>query len=186
MKKLDLQQLQQKVAIERDEQAYRQMFFYYYPRLSRFALPFVGIKEAAEEVVSDVMLRVWALGDGLQRIDNLTVYLFRATRNRSLNYIRDHQKHAARSLDLLEDTLPYTHTDPETSLLQNEWKSLMQAAVERLPPRCGTVYRLVRENGLSYREVAAIMEISENTVDRHLNNALHKLVKAVKTYAMEA
>ena len=174
------------MALDRDEQAYRQLFFYYYPRLVRFALSFVTIKEAAEEVVSDVLLKVWALDDQLQKIDNLTVYLFRATRNRSLNYLRDHQKHAARSLDPFDDSFSYPLSDPEALLLQTEWKTRMQRAVESLPPKCGRVYKLVREQGLSYREVAAVMEISENTVDRHLNNALHKMVKAVKAYALEA
>ena len=54
--------------------------------------------------------------------------------------------------------------------------------IRGLPPKCQMVYKLVREDGLSYREVSVIMNISENTVDRHLNNALHKLIKAVKLY----
>lgn len=181
---LSQKQLQHKVAFERDEQAYKEIFFQYYQRLSRFALGFVKVKEAAEEVVSDVLLKVWSLGEKLDMIDNLTVYLYRATRNRSLNYIRDNQKHSAESLDALEDVFQFHPGNTENSLLQREWKQQMQQAISCLPPKCQMVYKLVREDGFTYKEVAAVLEISENTVDRHLNNALHKLVYSVKAYAL--
>lgn len=184
MKSWLLKHLQQKVAFERDEQAYKELFFHFYQPLIRFALGFLKVREASEEVVSDVLLKVWALGEGLDEIDNLAVYLFRATRNRSLNYIRDNQKHTSLSLDLLDHSFRYPHSDPEDCLLQNEWKEQMRSAVAGLPPKCQMVYKLVREAGLSYKEVAAVMNISENTVDRHLNNALHKMIKSMKAYTL--
>jgi RNA polymerase sigma-70 factor (family 1) len=184
MKSWSLNQLQKKIALERDELAYKELFFHFYPSLTRFAIGFVKLREAAEEVVSDVMLKIWTLEDKLDTIDNLTVYLYRAIRNRSLNYIRDNQKHIARSLDILDDAFQYPQPDPEEFFLQNEWKEQMRSAVAGLPPKCQMVYKLIRENGLTYREVAAVMNISENTVDRHLNNALHKMVKSVKAYAL--
>ena len=55
-------------------------------------------------------------------------------------------------------------------------------AVKKLPPKCQMVYKLIREEGFTYKEVAQLLDISSNTVDRHLNNALHKLIHTVKEY----
>jgi RNA polymerase sigma-70 factor (family 1) len=182
MNSLSLKCFQQKVALERDEQAYRHLFLYYYPNLSRFAIGFVKTKEAAEEVVSDVMLKIWAMNERLNSIDNLTVYLFRATRNQSLNYLRSNQK-TRQSVEATEENFGYDDLTPETLLLDNEWKEQFRLAVLNLPPKCQMVYKLIREDGLTYKEAAQVMEISENTVDRHLNNALHKLTNCLKAYA---
>lgn len=184
MKSLPQKTLQYKIALHRDQQAYKELFFLYYQPLNRFAMGFVKDKTAAEEVVSDVMTKVWTLEERLNQIDNLAVYLYRATRNQSLNYIRNNYKHTAQSLDELENVYFIPKNDPETILLASEWTNLVKNGVAGLPPRCQMVYKLVREDRLSYKEVAAILEISENTVDRHLNNALHKLLKAVKSYVV--
>lgn len=182
MNSLSLKCFQQKVALERDEQAYRQLFLHYYHTLSRFTLGFVKTKEAAEEVVSDVMLKVWSMNDRLNEIDNLTVYLLRATRNQSLNYLRSQQK-MKQSVEASDENFGYDNLTPETLLLDNEWKAQFRLAVAKLPPKCQMVYKLIKEDGLTYKEAAQVMEISENTVDRHLNNALHKLTASLKAYA---
>ena len=184
MKNVSPKQLQERIALQRDQQAYKQVFFYYYENLYRFALGFVRVKEAAEEVVSDVLLNIWCQGEKLTHVDNLTVYLYRATRNRCLNYIRDHHKYNTAPLENFDDCFQYPQANPEETFLNREWNSRLREAVSDLPPKCRMVYKLVREDGLSYREVASIMEISENTVDRHLNNALHKMIRSVKAYVL--
>jgi RNA polymerase sigma-70 factor (ECF subfamily) len=182
MKSLSLKNLQHKIAHHRDQQAYKDLFFLFYQPLFRFALGFVKEKFAAEEVVSDVMTKIWTLENRLGQIDNLTVYLYRATRNQSLNYIRNNRKHAAQSLDLLDEVYAIPQDSPEAVYLTGEWAREVKKAVAGLPPRCQMVYKLVREDGFTYKEVAAVLEISENTVDRHLNNALHKMLKTVNAY----
>ncbi len=184
MKELSPKNLQEKIALQRDQAAYKQLFLSYYGDLYRFAIGFVRVKEAAEEVVSDVMLRIWCQEEKLLLVDNLAVYLYRATRNRCLNYIRDNQKHSTTSLEQFDDCFQYPQSNPEEAYLRNEWTGRLQEAVSGLPPKCKMVYKLVREDGLTYKEVAAILEISENTVDRHLNNALHKMVRSVKAYVL--
>jgi RNA polymerase sigma-70 factor (family 1) len=181
---LSLKHLQSCVAYQREESAYRKLFLHYYHNLSHFAQGFVKTKEAAEEVVSDVMLKVWSMQAHLAQIDNLTVYLYRATRNHSLNYLRSNQKRQ-HILDVTDENFGYEMQTPETFLLENEWKEMFRQAILSLPPKCQMVYKLIREDGFSYRETARIMEISENTVDRHLNNALHKLTYCLKSYVVQ-
>jgi RNA polymerase sigma-70 factor (ECF subfamily) len=75
--------------------------------------------------------------------------------------------------------------NPEQVMLREELTATITSAIKELPPKCQMAYKLVREDGFSYKEVASIMGISENTVDRHLNNALHKLTRAVRTYVQQ-
>lgn len=179
---VDIAYLQKQIAIARDESAYKKLFFYFYKPLFRFALTFVKTKESSEEIVSDVMLKVWSMKEGLLEIENLKLYLFRAIKNTSINYLSKSSKWTSWDLENIQVELQLDLYTPEDSLICDELKRKIVTAIKELPPKCQMVYKLVREDGFTYKEVATLMEISENTVDRHLNNALHKLIKAVKVH----
>lgn len=185
MKEIFVRERQEKVAVHRCQKAYKELFLHFYKPLTGFSLPIVRLPEAAEEVVSDVMLNIWNLGGALLKVDNLTVYLYRATRNRSLNYITRRPPLHTIDSDGMADRIHSADLDPGEAMQKAELSRCISAAIAALPPKCGMVYYLIKEEGLSYRQAAAVMSISENTVDRHLNNALHKLVKAVQLYQGE-
>ena len=72
--------LQKKMSLLKDEDSYRQLFYHFYPILLSFCTTILNNKEDAEEVVSEVLLKVWTMGEELDDIENLTVYLFTADR----------------------------------------------------------------------------------------------------------
>jgi RNA polymerase sigma-70 factor (ECF subfamily) len=185
MKKIDacdVRLLQLNVAHHRDEHAYKKLFLFYHPTLYRFAYSICKNNEAAEEIVSDVMVKIWTMKDDLAAITNLRVYLFKAIRNTAINYLSRNQKYTSIQIDSIATGLDCNLYQPEEAALKKELAQKVLAAVQSLPPKCQMVYKLVREDGFSYREVAAILDISEKTVDRHLNIALHKLVESMKCY----
>jgi RNA polymerase sigma-70 factor (ECF subfamily) len=178
----DIKSLQLKVGHERHEPSYKLLFLHYYKELSRFAYTFVKSHEAAEDVVSDVMMNVWGMGKAVADIDNLRVYLFTAVRNKGLNYLSKNSRYAHWDIDSIDVELDLELYNPEELMLRDELRQKIAQAIRELPPKCQIVYKLVREDGFKYKEVAAIINISENTVDRHLNNALHKLKQAIGVY----
>lgn len=184
MRELSLPLLQKKIAFERDQACYREIFLLFHKPLLRFAKSFVESHEASEEIVSDVMVNVWEMKEELANVTNLKVYLYTAVRNRAFNYLTRTKKHF--SWDGTNQDIALAGTicfdTPEKTLENKEVKEEIVSAVKALPPKCRMVYKLVRENGLSYKEVGTIMNISVNTVDRHLNTALHKIVHAVKLH----
>lgn len=184
MKDLPIYLLQRKVAFDRDQNAYQEIFIHFYKSLLSFAKSFVGSHEASEEIVSDVMLKLWDMKGELANVANLKVYLFTAIRNRSINYLTRHKTHLSWDAENsgFEFDRAFSSECPEKTLEQKELKTEISTAVKNLPPKCRMVYQLVRENGLSYKEVGSIMNISTNTVDRHLNTALHKIVHAVRVH----
>ncbi|NML20125.1 RNA polymerase sigma-70 factor [Pseudoflavitalea sp. G-6-1-2] len=172
-------ELQRRIAVYDDPLAYRELFYLFHPPLLQFAQSFVRSPEMAEEIVSDVFIRIWERRAQLQNIDNLAVYLYVSTRNTALKYLMRHQKQASISLDDLKVELESPHQDPEKILLSAEMTKKVKEAIDHLPPRCKMVYKLIREDGLRYKEVAEILNISIKTIDNQLAIALKKIGKAI-------
>ena len=74
-------ELQNKIALYDDMKAYRELCDLFYHRLHRTAYAFIKSKEPAEEIVSDVFIKVWQMRAKLMEIDNLSVYLYTVTKN---------------------------------------------------------------------------------------------------------
>ncbi len=170
-----MQLLLRKIQYDGDQQAFKQFYQLLFFRLFQFAYSYVNSKESAEEVVNDVFLILWQKRTTLNTINNINVYLYVAVKNASLNYLRKTSHTLPLSLDDL--TVHHLHLvpNPESILITRELRSRIQDAIEQLPPRCKIIFKLIKEDGLSYKEVASIMEISVKTVDTQLYLALKKL-----------
>lgn len=170
-----MQQLLQKIQNEDDQQAFKQLYQLFFFRLYQFAYSFVRSKENAEEVVNDVFLNLWQHRETLNTINNINVYLYVAIKNASLNYLR--KKNNALPLSIDELSVPHLHfvLNPELIMITRELQSLIREAIEQLPPRCKIIFKLVKEDGLSYKEVSSILDVSVKTVDAQLCIALKKL-----------
>lgn len=163
-----------------DEDAYREIFETYFPGLKRFAASLVRSMEQGEEIAADVLINLWRNRSSATAIVNLRVYLMTAVRNRSLNWLKSSSGRRFVSLDDVDVELSLTLRDPEQICISNEMRRKVELAVQTLPPRCKLVFKLIREEGLSYREAAAILDISVKTVDAQLVAALKKITSSIK------
>ena len=66
---------------------------------------------------------------------------------------------------------------PDQQMITADILKKIQEAVNDLPPRCKIIFKLVREDGLKYKEVADILNISVNTVDAQMVIAVKKSAK---------
>ena len=175
-----IQYLQQRIAHYEDQQAYKLLFTALYPYLYPFARALVKTKEPAEELVSDVFIKVWEKRKELGKIENLKLYLYVATRHVALNYLEKEKRKPTNPIDyFLHAELISVHLDPEQLLITADMMALLRKAVDQLPPKCKVIFKLVKEDGLKYKEVAEILGISVKTVENQLAIALHKLGNAV-------
>lgn len=175
-------ELQNNVARRRDEPSYKTLFLHFHKPLLELAYSFVNSRETAEELVCDVLMKVWTMKEALLKINNLKFYLYQSVRNSSLNELKKNKKHTGQDIEDLAMQPDDSLYNPEELLIKDELNYRIASAINELPPKCQQVYKLVREEGFSYKEVAQLLDISTNTVDRHLNNALHKLMHIVKEY----
>jgi RNA polymerase sigma-70 factor (ECF subfamily) len=172
-------ELQRRVALYDDEPAYKEIFFNYYGPLQRFAQTFVNDRQSAEEIVSDVMMKIWEKRKDLPAIENLRVYLYISTKNTALNYLARQKKVEILSIEHLNLDFPSRALNPEQLMISAEMMRRINNAINSLPPRCKLVFRLVKEDGLPYREVADILDISIKTIDNQLAIALRKISEAI-------
>lgn len=171
--------LQQQIAVG-DQRAFRQLFDYYAERLNRFAYSILKNKDAATEVVDEVFVKIWKQKESMPQIQHLTTYLYTATKNASLNYLsRKANEQITDSFDFINIQLQEEDC-PDQQMITSEIFRSIRAAVEELPPRCKMIFKLVREDGLKYQEVADILHISVNTVDAQMVIAVKKISEKVK------
>ena len=167
--------LQQRFALYEDMKAYKQLFDLLYNSLFKFSFSFVKLKEAAQEIVSDVFIKLWSIKTDLMAINNLKVYLYTITKNFSLNYITRHNKMQVVSLEYIEPITLFDYNNPETSLISSEVINRINQSIAELPNQCRIIFYLVKECGLKYKEVALILNISVHTVRNQVANAIRKI-----------
>src|SRR6185369_7818473 len=103
-----------------------------------------------------------------------------ATKNRSLNALsRKAHELVSAPFDYLDTTMDKFAANPYDLMITAEMMGRMQQAIETLPPRCKLIFKLIREDGLKYKEVAEILNISVNTIDVQMAIAVKKICMAL-------
>jgi len=161
-----------------NEQCLAELYRLFSKRLHHFARVITRSPEIAEEIVEDVFVKLWSNRHRINEVENLTVYLYVAVKNRSLNAISQKASELIRApFDDLDIEAAQITSDPYNLLITAEMMKRMQQAVDNLPPRCKMIFKLVREDGLKHREVAEILNISLNTVDVQMAIAIKKICR---------
>lgn len=162
------------------EQAYRGLFDLLYMPAKKFAFCILHSNEEAEEVAGDVMITLWKNRRTLSSINNVHVYALVIAKNLSLNILKKKSKNKTISLDDVEVNFYFDNSSPEQIIIDNELKLRLEHAIRSLPPKGQLVFKLAKENELSYKEISEILSISVKTVDSHLVAATQKLAKIFK------
>lgn len=168
-----------RIALSEDMQAYKELYLLMYPNLHKFCYSFTKSNEVAEEVVSDVFIKLWQIRSQLSSINNLGVYLYRIARNLSLNYLAQASRNPAIQPEQIDIESTIDLRDPEDLLISKEIIQKIKLVIQELPPQCKTIFILVREHGLSYNDVADILNISVFTVRNQLVIATKKIGEAL-------
>jgi len=172
--KAHIARLLENICQEDNQKSFEEIFQIFYERLLNFCIVYIKDKAYAEEIVSNVFLKLWMKRKDLN-IGNLDTYLFIAVKNMSLNHIKQYSR---LRLVYVEDTGVYEIKnlhDPGKELERRELIFKMNQAIETLPLQCKIIFKLVKEEGLKYKEVAQILDISPRTVETQLVRALKKL-----------
>jgi RNA polymerase sigma-70 factor (ECF subfamily) len=174
-----LKELQMKIA-SNDEAAFTQLYLHFGKKLMHFATSLLRSKETAEELTEDVFVKLWANRSHITEIENITVYLYVAVKNRALTSLSLKAKQLVLApFDFLDTSIDEFAVDPYEVMITSEMMNRMHHAVDSLPPRCKMIFKLIREDGLKYKEVAEILNISVNTIDVQMAIAVKKICSAL-------
>ena len=164
-----------RVCLNDDLQAFEQFFHRTNTKLIKFCIYYVRQKEAAEDIVAEVFIRCWESRSSLSEVANPDTYLFVAVKNQSLNYIKKYSHiHLVQAEDSNEIAF-VNHYDPQKELERKELNFILDRAISSLPQQACLIFRLIKEDGMRYKEVAEILNISPRTVQTQLFRAIKKL-----------
>ena len=180
----DILFLQNRVAYVRDELAYKKLFFHFYTSLHGFSFSIVKDFEMAEEIVSDTMMKLWDMGNKLATIEKLDAYLFTSIKNACFTFLSKRKLETSENDELSINNIS-DFENPETLLLVSEMEKKINSCVNELPPQCVMVFKLIKEEGFSYKKVSGILEISQNTIETHMRIALKRIRAALSSYLLE-
>ena len=162
-----------------DREAFRSLFDTYYASLCHYASHYLNDDSLSEEVVQELFVKLWEKRKTLDVGTSVRNYLFRAVRNGCLNQIQHDKVRQLHGKKLKEVLLS---EDPaEEYLITPELILRLEEAIESLPDKRREIFRLSREEGLKYREIAEKLKISVKTVEAQMGLALANLRSKIRT-----
>ncbi|WP_262482846.1 RNA polymerase sigma factor [Aquimarina longa] len=161
-----------------NEFVYRRLYEMHYNELCTYIFSLSRDKQQAEDIVQNVMLKIWKNKKKLNINTSVKSYLYKACyyelidfykkNKKELNYIEQVQKDA---LDIF--------IDEEEDFVKNQLERV-KSEIEKLPPKCKEIFILNKIQGFKYREVAEQLDISIKTVEAQMSKAMSRIKKALE------
>ncbi len=161
-----------------DIEAFEKVFFSFANRLYYFALRYLRNEQDAEEIVQDVFVKIWENKENLNEHLSFSGYLFTIARNTIFNQNRKKVNEQAYQ-DYVRSFLDKTSSKTEDDLIYSDIQKIVDKVIEEMPPQRQLIYKMSRENGLSYREIAQKLNLSERTIEAHIRLALKSLTQVL-------
>jgi RNA polymerase sigma-70 factor, ECF subfamily len=156
-----------------DAKSLKILFDTFYQSLCNYAFQFLNDYDMAEEVVQNLFVKIWEKRSTLDIETSVKNYLFRSVRNQCINLIQ-HEKVKQLHAQKIKEAL-FTEEASESYYMEAEMAARIESAIETLPEKRREIFRLSREEGLKYREIAEKLEISIKTVETQMGLALKTL-----------
>lgn len=159
-----------------DERAFEILFKKYYLPLTRFAWRYVQSKAIAEELIQELFTILWEKRFELDMDTEKSIrsYLYKSARNLALNQIK-HQEVKNKYDNEWMDQKENPEIEYRDRLREQQIRNAIAQAVEELPPRSKMTYKLHRYDGLTYTEIAEVMDVSVKTVESQMTRTLKML-----------
>ncbi|NML21485.1 RNA polymerase sigma-70 factor [Pseudoflavitalea sp. G-6-1-2] len=159
-----------------DEKAFRELFDQYSQLIFSFAYHLTDSDIIAKDVVQEIFIRIWTNRHTLDQIVNIRAWILRLTRNHVLNGLK-RKAHETMLLREIKAGLTEDHHPTDEAIQYRELETLLQQAIAQLPPQQQKVYQLSRNAGMKHDEIATALNISPETVKKHIMAALLSIRK---------
>lgn len=167
--------------INNDEDAFCELYAKYKQRLLFFAMKFVKQIDIAEDIYQDAFSVIWQSRRFLDPEKSFSSYLFTIVKNRLLNTLRDIDNHQKLKAHIVSNAINYADTTNQY-LQFNELNTILNQAMQELTSRQRQVLEMSRNENMSHKEIAEILNISVLTVQEHISIALKNIKKYLHQY----
>jgi RNA polymerase sigma-70 factor (ECF subfamily) len=164
-----------------NEKAFEKLFHHYYAHLCVFASRILLDDESAEEIVQEFFVKVWEKRHQLSINSSVKNYFYRSVKNLCLNLIQHSKiklRHAQTVVSEAKDNQLKDDAFFEIDLAQKIEESILL-----LPEKRRRIFKMSREEGLKYREIAEKLNISIKTVETQMSLAISTLKNKLKKYS---
>ena len=156
------------------EAGFEFLFNKYYEALCGFAEVYLKSQDVASDIVSDFFIKLWNHRHQININVSVRAFIFKSVKNACLNHIRD-EKAASYNYEDFSDILISTELSPHEKMEFSELQKEIDMITHELPERRKLVLTLKLKAGLSNKEIAGTLNISENTVKNQLAHARSSL-----------
>lgn len=160
-----------------DQDAFRRLFDFWYKPMCVYAMNYIDSFDAAEDIVQNIFVRFWMKYSKVRFQGSLKSYLFASVQYDCVRYLRRQKKHL--NMDTLsevgeEDAFTLWESEEEETYDEEDYRRLMEE-IEKLPEQARRIFTLVVLEDKKYKEVAALLGISVNTVKTSLSRSFKRL-----------
>jgi len=153
-------------------------------KLNGFLVKVLPVGEDAESIIQEIYLKIWSSRKSIKTNRSFETYLFAIARNMVVDVMRK-RFHKQKYLEELCNQMKEEGNDcldAHQILQYSELEKKIFERIEKLPEQRQIIFKLNRIEGLTYKEIAKKLDISENTVDSQMRSALAFLRKEMKSF----
>lgn len=151
-----------------------------YAPLCGYVNKMINNKEVAEEIVQELFYKIWKDRDSLNIKTSLKSYLYKSAHNRTLHYI-EHEKVKEKYVQHVTHTGQFIE-NPEQAIQAAEMYKIYLDTLKKLPENCRNIFKMSRNEGLKYKEIAEKLSISVKTVEANMGRALKAFKQSLANY----
>ncbi len=139
-----------------------------------FAFRFFRDESLADEVVHKTFIKIWERRVVLKDVSSCKNYIFSINRNMILQELRDISRDQKKA-EAFALRIVNSHNSVEEGAIYKNLKEIAQEAIDQLPRKRKEIFTLSRQQGFSHKEIAAKLNISENTVKVSVSKSLKQI-----------
>ncbi|OEK07268.1 hypothetical protein BFP71_05075 [Roseivirga misakiensis] len=166
-------ELQQELS-QGSEKAFENVFLKYFKVLTVFAKKFVGDLQIAEDLVQEVLVKLYENRKTAQFHTSLKAFLFQSVRNKCIDHLRSVKSKSEHHEQIKQANFD-DQFDFNDTMIETELEERIHNAIQQLPTQCQQVFKMSRLEGKRNQEIADILKISKRTVETQISNALKRL-----------
>ena len=151
------------------------LFLLYYPKVRAFIDSMLDEEDTAEDLAQDTFIRLWTYKASFSHVQNLNAYIFQTAKHVLYTYLDKKLNAPTIGIDHVKEMPSYEQI--EELVYSHELESLIDRAIDNMPPQRKEIFHMSRKEGLSNEEISQRLNISKRTVETHISMALATLRK---------
>lgn len=171
------------------EMNFRSFYTTYYARFIRYAYYYVNNSATSEDIVHDALLYFWENRENISRDIDVIGYIMLSVKNKCLNYLKHlsvEQNYNKQSSDLenweIKTRIETLEDSSYDRIFLEDIRRILEKGLAGLPEKTREIFILNRLENKSRKEIASILEVSQQKVDYHINKAIRILSHKLKDY----